>query len=106
MASYQRLFAVEGEAAALERLGAPNVCLFRDGELPIHGRAASVAYLEKTRAAGGASNEMQGMVEAGDLAYSYGLLRTTSDVAGVYLRVWQITEGEWRLFLDLVQPAG
>lgn len=112
----------DGVAAAYGAVLAANARLHRQGRLPLVGREAIVAWIERDAASpsppdgrrhdpvGGASAETTAAAAAasGDLGYSYGTydLRGTPAERGAYVRVWaRDAGGRWWLMAEVTDPA-
>jgi ketosteroid isomerase-like protein len=97
-----------GLRAAYEAHGADNMRFYRPGEVPRVTRAAALASPAMAGDAPAWTVERSETARAGDLAYARGAYaaRGAPTVAlGWYLRVWRREAGQWRVVMDVVNPA-
>ncbi|QTD49849.1 hypothetical protein [Sulfidibacter corallicola] len=92
-----------GWKQAFEKVASQNVRLYRRGTRPIQGRDAAVA--KGAFEAGGTWEPMGGKLDgSGSLGFTYGTGRyANSEKEFLYLRVWQLEKGEYRLLAELVR---
>jgi len=103
---FARVAATTGMASAYERFGSPRMRLYRDDHAPAVGKPLAIAL------AGDAtftwSVEHAERARSGDFAYArghYTTLAAGAPVLGYFMRVWRAESGEWRIVMDVVQPA-
>ena len=97
-----------GARAAYERHGSQRLRLYRDATPPALGKAAALAS-----GAIGAEKlawrvEASEVSRAGDFGYARGAYASAAGAAkplGWFLRVWRLEAGEWRIALDVTNPA-
>jgi len=105
-------FAMAARAGAAQtayaQFAADDMRLYRNGSQPYVGKAAAYGardmrgqYLWKV--------ERSEVARSGDFGYARGSYTTSPSVlskpAGYFLRVWRIERGEWRIVLDVTNPA-
>ena len=97
-----------GLAAAYQAHGAENLRFYRPGESPRVTRAAALASPAMAGDAPAWTVERSETARAGDLAYvrgAYAAPNAPAVALGWYLRVWRREAGQWRLVMDVVNPA-
>jgi ketosteroid isomerase-like protein len=103
---FAQLAATRGMASAYERFGSPRMRLYRDDHAPAVGKPLAIALAGAATFAWTAE-EAKG-ARSGDFAYvrgHYAGVAAAAPVLGYYLRVWRAEGGEWRIVMDVVQPA-
>ena len=100
--------AASGLRAAHVRSAADDLRFYRPGHEPLIGKAAALASpaLADERAVW--SVERTETARSGDFGYvrgSYAAPGDPSKPLGWYLRVWRAERGEWRVILDVTNPA-
>lgn len=105
-------FAAEARArglrAAYEAHGADNLRFYRPGQAPTATRTAALASPAMAMEAPVWTIERSATSRAGDFAYARGAYAAASAPhvpLGWYLRVWRREGGNWRLVMDVVNPA-
>ena len=97
-----------GLRAAYEAHGADNLRFYRPGESPRITRATALASPAMAGEAPAWTVERSETARAGDLAYArgaYAAQGAPGAALGWYLRVWRREAGQWRLAMDVVNPA-
>jgi len=97
-----------GLRAAYAAHGAANLRFYRPGQAPTATREAALASPAMAEAAPTWAVERTETSQAGDFAYARGAYATQSAPAvpiGWYLRVWRHEAGQWRIVMDVVNPA-
>ena len=96
----------QGFAKAFVAFASPEVRLYRNANLPLIGREASVGVLSQVKGQL-VSQPISGDVSrAGDLGYTHGTYEVTDDSKkvierGSYVRIWGKQDGVWRVVLDV-----
>jgi hypothetical protein len=108
----ERRFADEARAAGLHaayaKLGSSRLRFYREGASPAVGKAAALASGAMIEAKLAWTVERSETARSSDFGYALGRYAARTAPAttlGYYLRVWRIEDGEWRIALDVVQPA-
>jgi ketosteroid isomerase-like protein len=97
-----------GLRAAYAAHGAENLRFYRNGQAPATLRSAALASDSMAGAAPSWSIDRVETARAGDLGYARGAYfpaAAPSVPAGWYLRVWRREGADWRIVMDVVQPA-
>ncbi len=105
--SFARQALREGTRAAYEHLASRTLRLYREGASPALGRAAALASPAMGEGPYAWKAQRMETARSGDLGYARGTYAAASgpDVAqGVYLRVWRLEGGAWRIALDVANP--
>ena len=95
-----------GLVKAFESHASPDVRVYRAGNLPFIGRAASAEALSKVTGKFKSEPISGDVSRAGDLGYTHGTYEI-SDAAnkvverGSYVRIWRNQGGAWRVVLDV-----
>jgi ketosteroid isomerase-like protein len=112
IAQAEALFAADARArglrAAYETHGAENLRFYRPGRLPTATRAAALASPAMAAEAPVWTIERTEISQARDFAYARGAYASRSAPSvpiGWYLRVWRHEAGQWRIAMDVVNPA-
>ena len=103
---FARAAATTGMASAYERFGSPRMRLYRDDHAPAVGKPLAIALAGDATFAW--STEEARTSRSGDFAYirgHYAALAPGSPVLGYFVRVWRSEGGQWRIVMDVVQPA-
>lgn len=107
-AQFARAMAQSGPRAAYEGQGAADLRYYRNGQAPVASRAAALVspamgadrwVFTVVRSETAASN---------DFAYTRGTFAAPAvptKVRGYYMRVWRREAGQWRIVMDVVNPA-
>jgi ketosteroid isomerase-like protein len=100
--------AASGLRAAHARAAAEDLRFYRMGHEPLVGKAAALASsaLNDERLIWTA--ERAETARSGDFGYARGRYAAAADPSkplGWYLRVWRAERGEWRVILDVTNPA-
>lgn len=116
--AFEDAAARQGTRKALGEFATEDVRIYRPGRAPAVGLAAAKAFLAadegKVSRAGRYPKSREtsykvGLAWSGDLAWSYGTIRTagsTPSEGTAYLRIWRrIPPGPWKVCLDLVLPV-
>jgi ketosteroid isomerase-like protein len=107
----ERRFAGEARAngarAAYEKHGSSSLRLYRDGNDPMAGKAAALAWPGLTNEGRDWAIEKSETARSGDFGYARGAYsaRGGAKPDGWYLRVWHREGGAWRIALDVANPA-
>jgi ketosteroid isomerase-like protein len=100
--------AASGLRAAHARAGAEDLRFYRTGNEPLIGKAAALASQALTDERWVWSVERAETAQSGDFGYVRGNYAAPADPSkplGWYLRVWRAERGEWRVILDVINPA-
>lgn len=95
-----------GVHAAYAKYGSWRLRYYRDGVDAIVGRDAALASPAMTEAAWVV--EQSQTARSNDFAYTRGRIVSPADAGktrGYFMRVWRPMDGEWRIVLDVEQPA-
>lgn len=95
-----------GSRAAYGRFASPRVRLYRDGSSPRLGREAALASIDDARIAW--TVERSETARSGEFGYARGSFAAVSSPQkplGYFMRVWRLEAGEWRIALDVINPA-
>lgn len=96
-----------GPRAAYARFASTRIRFYRDGADPVAGRDAALAALETRELVW--TVERSEVARSGDFAYARGRYAAASapgKVLGYFLRVWRPEDGDWRIVMDVANPAG
>ncbi len=108
--AYSQMTRMLGLSGALERMGAQDVRLLREGRAPVLGMKDAGAYLA------GLDGRMRYLPDTAyiaasrDLGYSYGIAvhlpqdTTAARDSSAYLHVWRKVPGFWQLALEALSP--
>ena len=112
LAAAEQRFAADaksaGTRAAYERNAAADLRFYRTGVAPIIGRTAAVASPAMTNDALVWTIERLETARSGDFGYARGSYAAPGDPAkplGWFLRVWRVEGSDWRVILDVTNPA-
>jgi ketosteroid isomerase-like protein len=111
LALAEQRFAAEtkaGARAAYARFAAEDVRFYRTGTAPTIGKAAALASGTMSNDAVVWSLDRLETARSGDFGYARGSYAAAADSAkplGWFLRVWRVEAGEWRVILDVTNPA-
>ena len=97
-----------GLRSAHARAAADDLRFYRNGAAPATGKAAALASPAMTDEKLVWTVERAETARSGDFAYARGSYAALADPAkplGWYLRVWRAERGEWRVVLDVTNPA-
>jgi len=91
---------------AFRTFAAPDVRLYRSGNLPFIGRDASADALTKSKGQFTWQPIGGDVSRAGDLGYTHGTYQVTDDAKkviehGSYVRVWKKQDRAWRIVMDV-----
>jgi len=87
----------------------PDIRLYRNGNLPFIGRAASANALESVKGTVNWTPRDGDVSHSGDLGYTRGTYEITDATnrvseRGNYVRIWRKEGGAWRIVLDVANP--
>jgi ketosteroid isomerase-like protein len=88
--------------------GAENLRFYRSGTNPILGRGAALASPAMSDDKWAFTLERVETARSGDLGYargSYAAADAPARALGVFMRVWRLEAGEWRIALDVTNPV-
>jgi hypothetical protein len=94
--------------SAYAKHGSESLRFYRDGAAPVLGKAAAMASGAIAEEALVWSIDRIETARARDFGYARGSYATRNNPAialGYFLRVWRVEAGEWRIALDVVNPA-
>ncbi len=97
-----------GLRAAYAKHGSESLRFYRDTAAPMLGKGAALASGAMAAEAVVWTVERVETARSGDFGYARGsyAARTAPGAAlGYFLRVWRVEAGEWRIALDVVNPA-
>jgi ketosteroid isomerase-like protein len=97
-----------GLPAAYGAHGADNLRFYRSGHAPVVGRAAALASPTMADEAIAWSVERTETARSGDFGYARGAYAARSAPGvplGWFLRVWRREGADWRIVMDVAQPA-
>lgn len=102
--------AKRGARAAFLSNAAPDVRVFREGQLPLAGRVNGAAILPTGANLWTWQPEAWDVSSSGDLGYSYGTYHlknegTKPPETGNYFRIWKKQGGAWKVVVDLANPV-
>lgn len=103
---FARLAATTGMASSYQALGSPRLRLYRDEHAPAVGKPLATALAGEATYAWTVEDAQT--ARSGDFAYArghYAALAPGAPILGHFLRVWRAEGGEWRVVMDVVQPA-
>ncbi|HEX4781168.1 MAG TPA: hypothetical protein VH301_10465 [Usitatibacter sp.] len=103
---FARVASTTGMASAYERFGSPRMRLYRDDHAPAVGKPLALVLAGDATFAWHV--EQVQTARSGDFAYARGYCASVvsgSPVAGYFMRAWRAEGGEWRIVMDVVQPA-
>lgn len=98
----------DGARAAYRIHGADNLRFYRGGVAPIADRAAALASPAMNDDKLVYAIERSETACSGDLGYARGSYAAASEPAkplGYFMRVWRLGGGEWKIALDVTNPA-
>jgi hypothetical protein len=104
-------FAADARASlrsAYAKHGSESLRFYRDAAAPVLGKAAAMASATMADEALAWSIDRIETARSGDFGYargSYAARANPAAVLGYFLRVWRVEAGEWRIALDVVNPA-
>ena len=97
-----------GFVKAFLSYAAPDVRLYRNGNLPYVGRTASANALEAAKGHPTWTTIGGDVSRSGDLGYTHGTYEVTDantvTERGSYVRIWKKENGAWRVVLDVANP--
>lgn len=99
---------VAGLGAAYRGHGANDLRFYRNGAQPMIGLESALASAAMNAPAPAWTVERSEVSRSGDFGYargSYADVAAPAKPAGWYLRVWRVERGEWRIVLDVTNPA-
>ena len=112
VAAAEARFAADGAAAGLRaahaRHAADDVRFLRNGSAPAVGKPAALAAKAMNDEKHVWTVERTETARSGDFGYVRGNYAASTNPAkplGWYLRVWRADRGEWRVILDVTNPA-
>lgn len=98
----------DGEISAYETMANRDVRLYREGSMPVVGRAAVRKLLDGSERALAARPAAADIASSGDLGYTYGVASPPQGSEGdsvSYLRIWRSDHGgRWTIALDVALP--
>jgi ketosteroid isomerase-like protein len=97
-----------GLKAAYAQHGSQSLRFYRDANAPLLGKAAALASSALSDEAVAWTVERVETARSGDFGFARGSYAARSAPGvplGYYLRVWRVEAGEWRIALDVVNPA-
>jgi ketosteroid isomerase-like protein len=100
---------VEGLTSAYAKHGSPGLRFYRNGVQPAIGRIEAIASPAMKDEKLAWVIDQTEIASSGDFGYtrgSYSALATPARPLGYFLRVWRAERGEWRIVLDVTNPAG
>jgi ketosteroid isomerase-like protein len=102
--------AKRGARAAFLSNAAPNVRVFREGQLPFAGKEKAATVIPSGANLWTWQPEAWDVSRSGDLGYSYGTYQfkgegTKPPETGNYFRVWKKQGGTWKVVVDLANPV-
>lgn len=98
----------EGGGSALVASASDNIRVLRDGAFPAVGKVAAKLMLSSEPGPAARTVNGGGVATSADLAYRYGRFnaeRGNAKLAGLFLSVWRLEAGEWKIILDLQKKA-
>jgi hypothetical protein len=108
----EQRFAEEARAnglrAAYAKYGSPRLRFYRDGAAPLVGLQAAMASAPLATENPAWKVERSETARSNDFGYARGTYSAPSTPKiplGWFLRVWRVEEGEWRIALDVINPA-
>jgi ketosteroid isomerase-like protein len=107
-ARFARDARTDGARSAYRAYGADNLRYYRNGNAPVVGRAASLASAAMSDDCLVYTIERSETARSNDLGYARGSFAAASAPTvplGYFMRVWRLEAGEWRLALDVANPA-
>ena len=95
-----------GPSAAYTDFASLRLRCYRENYVPMVGRGISIASFLAEQPRATWKLEDAAASRAGDFGYARGtVIGKAGKPAGHFLRVWRAEEGEWRIVMDVVQPA-
>ncbi len=97
----------DGLRAAYRSHGSPALRFYRNAAVPAVGRDAALASSEMDGESLTWKAERIETSRSGDFGYARGSYAAASDPGvprGLYLRVWRVESGAWRIVLDVADP--
>lgn len=99
-----------GARAAFLSNAAPDVRVFREGQLPLAGREKGAAVIPTAANLWTWQPEAWDVSRSGDLGYSYGTYQlknegTKPSETGNYFRIWKKQGGTWKVVVELANPV-
>lgn len=107
-AQFARAVAEHGPKAAYEAHGASDLRYYRNGQPPAASRAAALASPAMGEDRWVSTVVRSETAAANDLAYARGTFAAPAapaKVRGYFMRVWRREAGQWRIVMDVVNPA-
>jgi len=111
LADAEGRFALAGKdssRAAYAKLADDDIRLYRNGTQPIYGKRAAVGKGPDMEKAYVWTVDRSEVARSQDFGYARGSYASTSEPTkplGYFLRVWHVDRGEWRIVLDVTNPA-
>jgi ketosteroid isomerase-like protein len=105
---FSRASARDGARAAYSELGSERLRFYRGGAAPALGKAAALQAPGMTQDKLAWTAERVESAFSGDFGYvrgRYALAEAPEKVLGHYLRVWRLEANDWRVALDVTNPA-
>ena len=100
----------KGTASAIKTLGAENIRLYREGDVPSVNRQQAMERLASLREKMTSSVEKLFVASSCDLAYTYGKYdamygQAQAKSSSYYVHIWKKNSAnEWKLVLDILNP--
>jgi ketosteroid isomerase-like protein len=97
-----------GVREAYARNGAEDMRFYRTGSQPIEGKALALQSTAIREGPFAWTIERSETAKSGDFGYARGSYADPSAPAkplGYFVRVWRVERGEWRIVLDVTNPA-
>jgi ketosteroid isomerase-like protein len=107
-AAFASTASASGLRSAYDRSGAGDLRFYRSGAQPIVGKAAALDAAALREGPYAWTIERSEVAKSGDFGYargSYSAPAAPGKPMGWFLRVWRVERGEWRLVLDVTNPA-
>jgi ketosteroid isomerase-like protein len=107
-ARFARDARIHGTRIAYRRNAADNLRFYRDGFVPLLGREQSLASPALVEEQPVYAIERMETARSGDFGYargSYAAASAPTVPRGYFLRVWRLEAGEWKIALDVTNPA-
>jgi ketosteroid isomerase-like protein len=102
---FAQLAATQSYAAAVSRMGHPDLRVYRDGRAPVLGFHTAVPYVEDLGPVGAPKPDVAS--GSGDFGYAYGMIarRQGTGSSHAFVHVWKEEAGKWQLLADLLTPV-
>ena len=105
---FGRESASSGARAAYAVQGSPRMRFYREGTAPVIGKTEALAAPTMSDERLVWTVERAEIATSGDLGYARGSYASASapgKALGHYLRVWRYEDGDWRVAMDVANPA-